>query len=626
MWIQTAAHASAGEPEPAMAMPPQAPAAPAVIPAVAPVRLLTGEPPKAGGLVPDLKLGSGAKLKFYGFLKATAAYDTSNPYNIGFELPGLGSASNGAFPTDVNTGLTSSVLGLPGVGNADSGPNGSPSFYLKASATRMGANFEWPDIAGSSNTLTGRLETDFEGNFSRAQNRNVSSIRTRMMVLRLAWARIDHKFSDSTTGFVLAGMDWSPFGSSNFANLLETEGGAAYFGSLYEREAQIRLGLWHNFGGSRHFKIGIEPAFAQPGFADLPADVGAQLGVSERQGIDSGRPQIEGRVVLEFQLDKARGVPPAQINFSGMNGKRVEIINKASIADVFCSSGVTVNTTSGVGTLNNCPAQVGGVGPGRTPAQIAAATALVTAFPQGATLSSQRWGADIGVQLPTRWMTLMARYYTGADLKWYFAGQIFGEFSDNRGFALFSLPAGGALCGVNGTGCPAAFDIDGSAPNAVFGFTAAGSPAIMPQHPIRAKGGQAQISFPLSRIFNANPAGRNAGWVWAIAGGTDQAVARDVRASASSGAGFNALNGLVTNSNGNRNRSDMIASTLTWKLNQFVTWNWESSVYLTKSACVGTGVSITPFGTPSCAGTLFRSYPARYWHDWRNEFGPVFTF
>jgi len=52
-WIQTAAHVSAGEPEPAMAMPPQAPAAPAVIPAVAPVRVLTNDPPKAGGLVPD---------------------------------------------------------------------------------------------------------------------------------------------------------------------------------------------------------------------------------------------------------------------------------------------------------------------------------------------------------------------------------------------------------------------------------------------------------------------------------------------------------------------------------------------------------------------------------------------
>ena len=619
--VPAAAHVSAGEPEPAMAMPPQAPAAPAVIPAVAPVRVLTNEPPKAGGLVPDIKLGSGAKLKLYGFVKSTAAYDTSNPYNIGFELPGLGSASNGAFPTDVNTGLTSSVLSLPGVGNADSGPNGSPTFYLKASATRIGTNFEWPDIAGGNNTLTGRIEADFEGNFSRAQNRNVSSLRTRMLALRLAWARIDHRFSDDTTAFILAGMDWSPFGSSNFANLLETEGGAAYFGSLYEREAQIRLGLWHDFGGSRHFKIGIEPAVAQPGFADLPADVGVQLGVSERQGVDSGRPNLEGRMVFEWQLDKAKGVAPAQINISGMNAKRVEIVNRAAIADVFCSSGVSL---TGTGTLSNCLT--------RTTSQATAAADLLTAFPRGAEFSSQRWGADVGVQLPTRWVTLMARYYTGDDLKWYFAGQIFGEFSDTRGLGIFNLPPGLATtptaCGINGTGCPTAFDIDASAPNPVFGFTSTGTPVEVPQRPVRARGGQAQISFPLSRIFNANPAGRNAGWVVAFTAGSDQVKRRDLLATAATLPPTTDLNsaGQIINSNGNRNRSDMVAGTLTWKFNQFVTWNWESSVYLTRSTCAGTGVETTPFGTPSCAGTLFESSPARYWHDWRNEFGPVFTF
>ena len=634
MWIPAAAHVSSGESEPgaAMAMPPQAPAAPAVIPAVAPVRVLTSEPPRAGGLVPDIRLGSGAKMKLYGFVKTTAAYDTSNPYNIGFELPGLGSASNGSLPGDIPVGLTSTGLGIPGVGNADSGPNGSPSFYQKASATRMGANFEWPDLAGSANTLTGRIEADFEGNFSRAQNRNVSSLRTRMMALRLAWGRIDHKFSDSTTLFVLAGMDWTPFGSGNFANLLETEGGAAYFGSLYEREAQIRLGLWHDFGGSRNFKIGIEPAIGQPGFANNSSDVGVQLGVSERQGTDSTRPEISGRVVLQFQLDKARGVAPAEINFSAMNARRVEIVNRAAIADVFCTSGVTVNTTSGVGTLANCPAQVGGVGAGRTPSQIAAADALLTAFPRGAEPSSQRWGADFGVQLPTRWATLMARYYTGADLKWYFAGQIFGEFSDTRGQGAFNLPPGLAtaptLCGINGTGCPQAFDIDASGPNAFFGFNAAGVPQMIPQRPVRAVGGQTQISFPLSRIFNANPAGRNAGWILALTAGTDQARRRDILAMTATASPATDLTaaGQVINANGTRNRSDMVAGTVTWKFNQFVTWNWETSVYLTRSTCVGTGRVSGSFDGLSCAGTLFESNPARYWHDWRNEFGPVFTF
>lgn len=620
--LPAAAHVSAGEPEPAMAMPPQAPAAPAVIPAVAPVRVLTNEPPKVGGLVPDIKLGSGAKLKLYGFIKSTAAYDSSNPMNIGFELPGIGAPvpSNGTFPTAIPAGLTS-VLALPGVGNNDSGPNGSPTFFLKASATRVGANFEWPDLAGSNNTLTGRIEADFEGNFSRAQNRNVSNFRTRMLSIRLAWARIDHKFSDNTTGFILAGADWTPFGSSNFANLLETEGGAAYFGSLYEREAQIRLGLWHNFGGSRNFTIGIEPALAPAQFANLPGDVGVQLGVGERQGLDSGNPELSGRVVLQFQLDKAKGVAPAQINVSGMWAKRREIVNRTSIANAFCVPGVTVTvTTLGVPTsaaVAECAT--------RTAAQTSIVNQLLAAFPQGATASSQRWGADGGIQLPTRYMTLMARYYTGADMTWYFAGQVLKEFNDNR-IGLLNNSVGGVFSSMTGAGYPAAFSIDASPPNVAFGWSAATSSwRVIPQRPFRAVGGQTQISFPLSRLFNANPAGRNAGWVLAFTAGTDQVKRRDILASTGTGTTLNAL-GTAVNATGNRNRSDMVAGTLTWKINQFATFGYESSVYLTRSTCAGTGVSTTPFGTPVCGSTLFRGFATRYWHDWRNEFGPIFTF
>jgi len=605
-----------------MAMPPQAPAAPAVIPGVAPVRVLTNDPPKAGGMVPDIKLGSGAKVKLYGFVKSTAAYDSSNPYGIDFELPGLGGIVGGTFPTDVPTGLTSPfTAGLAGVGNADSGPNGSPTFYLKASATRMGANFEWPDIAGANNTLTGRIEADFEGNFSRSQNRNVSSVRTRMLALRLAWARIDHKFSDSTTGFILAGMDWTPFASSTIANLLETTGGAAYFGQIYEREAQIRLGLWHDFGGPYNFKLGIEPAIAQPGFGNNSTDVGDQIGVSERDGISSVRPEISGRVVLQWQLDKARGVAPAQIIFSGMNAKRVEIVNRAAINAADCAASGVAGTGCVAGAV----------------------TSLLAAFPHGAEPSSERWGATGEIQLPTRYATLVGKYYTGADLKYYFGGQVFGVFNDNR-IGLQNAPGalGGTtvLCNINPTNCPNAFNIDAEAPNAAFGWNAATSSwQIVPQRPVRAVGGFAQLSFPLSRIFDANPAGRNAGWTIAFTYGTDQAKRRDVLAAAGPQGAINGsgttggllANGYVANSNGSRDRSDMGAMTLVWKMNQFVSFNLESSVYLTRSTCIGgngtsTGVITASFDGASCAGTLFRGTQARYWHDFRNEFGPVFTF
>jgi hypothetical protein len=621
-WLPAAAHVWAGGPAPAMAMPPQAPAAPAVIPGVAPVRVLTSDPPKAGGMVPDLKLGSGAKVKLYGFVKSTAAYDSSNPYGIDFVLPGLGATVNGTFPTGVPTGLTSPFTGgLAGVGDGDSGPNGSPTFYLKGNATRMGANFEWPDIAGANNTITGRIETDFEGNFSRSQNRNVSSVRTRMLSLRLAYARIDHKFDDATTGFMLFGMDWTPFGSSTVPNLLETTENGAFFGALYERSAQIRFGLWHDFGGSSNFKIGIEPAIAQPGFGNNSTDVGDQLGVSERDGITAARPEISGRVVFQWQLDKARGVAPAQIIFSGMNAKRVEIVNRAAIAAADCAASGVAGTGCVAGAV----------------------TSLLAAFPHGAEPSSERWGATGEFQLPTRYATWVGKYYTGADLKYYFGGQAFSVFNDNR-IGLQNAPGtigtGGVLmCNIIPANCPNAFNIDAEAPNAAFGWNPAlDAWQIVPQRPLRSQGGFTQLSFPLSRLFDANPAGRNAGWTLAFTYGTDQVKARDIRAMTAIGAingsgttGGLLANGWVANSSGQRDRSDMGVATLAWKFNQYVAFNYETSVYLTHSTCIGgngtsTGVATASASGFSCFGTLFRADPARYWHDWRNEFGPVFTF
>src|SRR5712671_4599137 len=51
------------------------PTTPAVIAAVAPVRVLQVDPPKREGLIPDIKMGSGARLKPYGFFKASVVHD-----------------------------------------------------------------------------------------------------------------------------------------------------------------------------------------------------------------------------------------------------------------------------------------------------------------------------------------------------------------------------------------------------------------------------------------------------------------------------------------------------------------------------------------------------------------------
>jgi hypothetical protein len=86
----------------------------------------------------------------------------------------------------------------------------------------------------------------------------------------------------------------------------------------------------------------------------------------------------------------------------------------------------------------------------------------------------------------------------------------------------------------------------------------------------------------------------------------DQAKARDVR---------------FFNANGARNKGDMSVANLTYKMNGYVTFGYESSLYRTRSTCN------TPAPTTeACSGTIFRGLAARSWHDWRNEFGPTFTF
>ncbi len=158
---------------------PQPAQTPTVIAAVAPTRLLPIDFPKREGLIPDIKLGTGARIKLYGFFKTSIIHDSSSPLGNDFPLPLLA---------------------------GDTGPNNSSEFHLKARAFRFGANFEWLDPAPKT-VITGKIELDFEGNFARANNRNITSVRSSQPSIRLAWARIDRRFSENTSGFVLFGQD-----------------------------------------------------------------------------------------------------------------------------------------------------------------------------------------------------------------------------------------------------------------------------------------------------------------------------------------------------------------------------------------------------------------------------------
>ena len=496
-------------PNPAAAAPQPTPSK--VIAAVAPTRLLGIDVPKREGLIPDIKLGTGPRLKLYGIFKTSFIHDSSSPQGNDFPLPLLA---------------------------ADTGPNDSPEFHVRARGLRLGANFEWVDPAPKT-TITGKIEFDFEGDFTRANNRNISSIRSSQPSLRLAWVRIDRRFNDDTSAFALFGQDWAPFVSSTMPNMIEnTNFGGLGYGAAYTRVPQARFGFNHKFGGSRDFRFGPEFAIVFPGFGDLPADVANQLGFGERQGADSQQPGLQGRAVFQWQLDKAANVSPAQFIVSFEHAKRTAIVTAA-----------------------NAPA------------------AFKAAFPSGAEVSSDSNGYSAEIQLPTRFVTIVSKYYNGSDLRFFFAGQLLSNFNDTFGL----------------TSTATAASIDGAS-TVVFGLRN-GLAVVAPQRPVRAQGGFIQFGFPLSRIFDADPKGRNAGWTAFLYYGDDQATARDARRFGARGA-----------------RSDLFSGNIQYKWNQWVTFAYEQGYYRTRA---NNRAGLLP---------LFRGVPSFTTHNIRSEFAAIFTF
>jgi len=542
---------------------PAPPAGPTVISAITPLRVNPVDPPAKDGLVPAFKLGP-VKMTPYGFVKATVVHDSSDPRGDDFPLPGFL--------------------------NADTGPTADPAFHIKARSTRFGANFEWPDIS-SKLELTGRIEGDFEGNFSRADNRNVSAVRSSMASIRLAFARLDYAASDKTSVYFEGGQDWLLYGSTVLPTILETTQLAAYFGSLYERSPQLQVGLVQKLGGSRNFKFSPAFAISMPSEGNVPADatvsscsipatfvpgtattIGCtstvtdgtanQLGYGERQGSDSNNLEYEARAVLQFQLDPAKAVAPAYIVVSGFETHRASIVLASAIA---------------------APA-------GSSAATIANYAAVKAQFPTGAEARSEGYGGQLAVSLPTRWATVSASAYRGGDLRFMFAGQTLSYFSDTLGLTnTASVPT----IDRSGTG------------TVVFGTNGAGQIVAAPQRAIRGYGGFVQVGLPLSRLFNADPKGRNAGWQIYFVHGLD-AVKHD---------DFARAKGIGVDGAGPY-RSTLDAATLFYRLNPWMQFAFEGSLYSSYALPNESGIFTT-----KVAGV-----PSRTWRDLRTEFGPIFTF
>ncbi len=305
----------------------------------------------------------------YGFVKVTAVEDSSEPTGDDFPLPGF---------------------------LCDTGPDGAPEFHIKARSTRVGANFEWYD-ENTKWTITGKVEADFEGNFNRSDNRNISSVRSSNPSLRVAWGRLDYAFDAKNTfsAAVRAGLD--------AVRLLDAAESAGDYRSRDRIRDALRAGpadarrfhasVWRQDRGIRD-RAGVCHRSAGSGLTPSAANVSNQLGYGERQGPDSNRPEVQARLVGQWQLDPAKGVPPAQVIVSGFDGKRTAIVLASAVPAAYQS-----------------------------------------AFSKGVSASSRQDGWDAEWQLPTRWFTLVGKVYGGSDLRWFFAGQLYSFFNDTAGLS-----------------------------------------------------------------------------------------------------------------------------------------------------------------------------------------------
>jgi hypothetical protein len=526
-----------------------------VVGAVIPVRVFPIDAPKTGGLA-GIKAGP-ITLAPYGFIKATVVHDSSDPNGDDFPFPGiwLTAGPNSTFNT---------------------GPTEDPEVHVKARSTRFGLNVEWPDMSKNL-TLTGKIEGDFEGNFSEVDNRDVSSIRSNEPQLRLAFVRLDYHASDAFDVFFVGGQDWTLFGSGALENIVETTFNGAFWGNIWERSPQMRGGFIWTLDKAHH--VNLEPQFGimMPSTGQILklglSGLAGQLGEGEREGADSDRPEWEGRVALSYQIDPAKGVAPAQISLAGFHSRRTSIVPNSSY---LCDGGVNVLACS-----------------------------LESAFPNGFQASSTQWGGQIVAQLPTRWVTLVATAYRGGDLRFYFGGQINTFATDVAGLTAVSGPYvsadGGPLLAAGGAvlGCTAAL-VGGACPS--------GDAVVAPQRPIRSFGGFVQLGLPLSRWFNANPKGHNAGWQLLFTMGKDQVNDRDLNnpgyVAAYNGSGTAPLPMLM---------GKTAIGTLYYKFNNWCQFAFEQSVYATR---MKDGLPIY-----TIAGQ-----PSNEWQDHRSEFGPIFTF
>ncbi|MGB7846745.1 MAG: hypothetical protein WBL63_14100 [Candidatus Acidiferrum sp.] len=533
---------------------------PSVVPAFAPIRVLPVGLMGRESVKAVISAGP-VHIQPYGFFKMNIIEDSSNPFSLDAPLSGM----LGENPA-------------PLVGTATNlGPDANPQFHVNARSSRFGSNFEWLDD-NEKLVVTGKIEGDFEGNYTTVSNRGISSARSSMFGLRIAYGRLDYHATDHAGVFGEFGQNWTLFCSSTLPSSNETTLLGVEFGTCYERLMQARFGANWKFGNG--FQIQPEFALAYPAIGNGTAPTattttcstptgtttcvnaftpGSQLTTGERSGADSNRPEYEGRIALQFRLDKAEGVAPAQLIVSGMYGKARLLV-----------------------------------------ASNAVPTAFHADFLGGASTEYKTWGLSGEAQLPTRWFTLQGKWWTGGAMRFYFVDNLLTSFNPTASF-LAANPGGvvSTVTSVSGEGTAVAF---GCTVALVAAACPTGSAQVLPQEPVRGVGGFGDLGIPLSRLFHANPKGRNSGWTLDLGYNVDQSKARDLRHT------FAAAGG--------RYKNDWARATLNYKLNSWVQIGFEEGYYRTKAIPGPTG------GLP----LVIDGREQRVWKDLHEQISTVFFF
>jgi hypothetical protein len=470
------------------------------------------------------------------------------------------------------------------------------------------------------------VEGDFEGDYTNVNNRNISGSARSQFSLRLAWVRLDHKIGD-LPWFAEFGEDWSLLGSSTLPSLFETTGLGVGMGSLYERMPMFRTGVQFHSGD---FKVQPEFAIvmATQGSSALTVDQRTRFG--DRAGAESNQPGVEARVVFQFPLNKSwKGVAPAQIIFSGHHARMNEIIPHAKQVVPSSFTFTPSCTTNPDGSITCSPVTV------PVPTIFTAVNSQNVGFTTANTIlnatnctegsscnlsqmsftsDGRARGAEVGnpqniwtaeVQLPTPWVTFAAKYYRGNDMRFFFAGQLNDVYNNTSPFAT-GLEVGSGISESGRAilfGCSGGTKSPGGEPLPPDTIDCQGTPVVSAiMQPVGGSGGFAELSFPLSRIFHANPNGANSGWILHLGYGTDRAKYSDSQHANHLG------------------RTDLDSASLTYRLNKWATFVYEGSYITTFTAndqsASGFSVHTLPF-----AGRQTRQA-----HNWRSEFGPVFTF